>query len=110
MMEGELSERREEMEGQRRKLIGGNTPNSASSPPPFLSPSDRPGEEDEEEVQVAVVTEEATSGSSEAFCTAHLEGSANQSTQSEDRQEVMSPPSPSEASEIPVTDGSVPVQ
>lgn len=67
---------------------------SASSPPPFLSPSDRPGEEDEEEVQVAVVTEEATSGSSEAFCTAHLEGSANRSTRSEDRQEVTSPPSP----------------
>lgn len=41
---------------------------------------------------VAVVTEEATSCSPEAFCTAHLEGAANQSTQSQDRQEVTSPP------------------
>lgn len=72
------------MEGRRRRLIGGSTPNSASCP----------GEEEEEEVWVAVVTEEATSCSSEAFCTAHLEGSANQRTQSEDRQEVTSPPSP----------------
>lgn len=83
----------EEMEGRQRKLIGGNTPNSASSPPPFLSPSDCPGEEDEEELRVAVVTEEANSCSSEAFCSTHLEGLANQSTQSEDRQEVTSPPS-----------------
>lgn len=100
-MEEDLSERREEeMESVRRKLIGGNTPNSAPSPPPpFLFLSFCPGEEgdEDEEVRVTVVTEEANSCSSEAFSTAHLERSANQSTQREDAgdgQEVTSPLSP----------------
>lgn len=87
------------MESIRGKLIGGNTPNSSSSSPPFLFPSFCPGEEgdEDEEVRVTVVTEEANSCSSEAFSPAHLERSANQSTRREDggeRQEVMSPLSP----------------
>lgn len=55
----------------------------------LLAPSDCPGEEEEDEVEVAVVTEEATSCSSEALVTT---GSS------------------SEASEVPVIDDSVQVK
>lgn len=79
---GGAGERREEELGSaRRKLIGGNPPNS-SPPPPFLLSSFCPGGEgdEDEEVRVAMVTEEANLCSAEAFSPAHLERPTNQST------------------------------
>lgn len=96
-MEEDLPGRRvegEELGSVGRNLIGGNTPNSSSSPPPFLFPSCPEERDEEEEVRVTVVTEEADSCSSEAFSTAPLQRSANQSPGREDGQEVTSPRSP----------------